>query len=225
MDRPPFISKRKTDKKPTYTHKKSVSNRLGLLEAYTALGVDINQLESFGTIEQLIKGEDLYRDGAVEVEYMSALPQNFYVTPDKEIAFSGKVRSSSEKKKDYPFSAILDYGYAKEGKFVYVLPRTINMNHECKFTTFEKTKKFMKFPCCKHKVAVACWAIDSFPRILDDQGYDHIEVSSFYTDQQILPVDEDLRDFYDTVKDLKVLERMTKLYEYFTSPEKVFRTP
>ncbi|MBR9682381.1 MAG: hypothetical protein GOV02_01780 [Candidatus Aenigmarchaeota archaeon] len=224
MDNGPFISKRKTDKKPTYTHKTSVKNRTELLNAFTVMGVDMNVAESFGTVEQMILGEELYRDGAVEIQYVSEIPESLLMQYPYEIAIFGYVDSKSRKERKYPFTITLQLQSQDQKEVVYTVPRTIDLVHECEFTAIEKTKKWVKFPCCKHRIAPMCWVDDILPKTLQDTGREHVKISSFYNDQNLLPVDEDVKEYYSTIKHLKSVERKVKLYEYFTSPEKVFRS-
>jgi len=217
----PLVSNRKTDRKPTYTHNTSVSNRMKMSEAFVAMGVNIKSLELYGTVEQMIHGEDLYRDGGVEVTWIPDIDKNIKLAP-YSIPIKGKVRVESEKDDPYFSAELCKVGTSTSGKVIYELQNTSDIAHTCAFSSVESLKKFMALPSCKHRVAIACWVHDKLPEVLEKGDIEYIETTSFYKRYGLLPVEQDVREYFETIKNLKSADRNIALSKYFTG-ERVFK--
>ena len=220
----PLISKRKTTKKPTYTNAVSRDNRIRLLKGLRWLGVNPQQSQDYGTIEQLILGEDLYRDGGVIVDWASGdLPDNPDSPHPREIAIYGKVKSRSKKKQEYPFTVTLEHLDHHKGKVKYLAPKTVDVPHQCDYTSIEELKKFLALKCCAHRVAVQCYLIDEFPRVLERNGIHHVEIVSYYKDFGLLPMNEVVKAaYYKKFSKMKMVEKHLGLAEMVYVPGQVY---
>ena len=219
----PFYSKRKTDRKPTYTHKTSVDNRRKMLDTFVDLGIDLKEVEHFGTIEQIIWGEEVYRSGLVELQYIPNIPKDPIRAP-RAIPIHAIVKSRKKDKQDYSISAeIVKTDIIVEGKMHYRLDDTVDINHSCDFTTHEKMKKWLKRPCCAHVIAYACMVHDKISKLLRMGNIHYIEISSYYKSHDLIPLDRDIHEFYSTIRHMKAADRNNQLYEYFMADSKMFR--
>lgn len=200
--------------KPTWTHQKSLNNRLQMEQYAVILGEYPEDLTGYGTLEDMIKGDAIYKSMGADITYVS----DTTLTSSRFFVMVSIKSQSEEKVKEY----VVKVELMKEESGKYRIQRTEETEHTCDNRAFQKSRKILPLPSCKHAIAAVEAVHDKLTRAIEDAKED-IEIVSYYSERDLLPVSDELIDFYKTIKNEKQVEKFKKLYSFFHSDKKVFR--
>ncbi|MBL7160013.1 MAG: hypothetical protein ISS95_00455 [Candidatus Aenigmarchaeota archaeon] len=203
-------------KSNSWNHKKSVSNRYNMLVECLSLGDNPEELEAYGTIEEMIKGSKIFKEGGATVSY---IPIN--ALESRQFPVRVVVDSQSQKEAN-TYTVMLNIERISEEP-LYRIQDTKDIDHTCTARAFQRTRKLFPLPCCMHTIAAVMAAEDTIRKNMEEAGIENTKITSYYSEKDLLPVPDELMEFYETIKNEKQVERFTKLYEFFHSKAKIFR--
>lgn len=180
------------------------------------LGDDPKELENYGTLEELIKGDEIYKSDGAHVVYVS----------DKTLTakeFWVRVKVESQKKEEAKSYPIIVYLQREQvgNQILYRIQDTKDIKHECSIKEIQETRALLPLPCCKHCTAAVEAVEDELTKAIKDARRDNVKITSYYSENNLLPVPDELIEFYETVKHEKQVPRFRKLQGFFHSKIKL----
>lgn len=205
---------------PINTHQKDLKRRYDLLVGLLELGADPSEHQAYGTLLEMIDATELCETGKTSLNWYDK--SIFSRKPPAEFFAYIKVASVSKKSaKDY---TVLVKGERKSKTcepLVYELQLTEDVEHTCTYKAFQKAKYVMKLPACKHAIAAVLTAEKKINEDVADNNRS-IKILSWYTEKGLADMPIELREFAQTIKNLKFVERNLAMQQFFMSEIKKF---
>ena len=205
------------------TPKKREYNR-NLLNALAEAGANIREAEDYGLVEQwLVANEILCSPKAKNMAEITWVPEYLAYAPESsrsEVPVDIYVNTRDEKKagQRYPMRLLLerDDSLTTPESVTYRVQKTSEIEHICEDT------KHNIFNSCFHKIFASVATDATLSADLDAAGIRHVKITSFYKEKDIFPMESDLVEFYEIIKDESSIVRKGLLYKYFLSDIKKF---